>query len=286
MAGPSKRRRAGSYPNRRPQQEVSAINSSQVSLSLSRWNVYDQCPFRYQLRYVDRATPTREIVSKFLTLGSAVHAALAQYHKLGQEARTRRKLLDLLDANWVSKGFASPDEEAEFKERARKMLEQYHFDPQDRGETIMAEETLTLISRTGRGRFIGRVDRAVRHEDGSVELIDYKTGRTPDPEDADPEHRFQLLAYALLFRQRNGGKLPDAVSAYYLENNRKFTYPVTEEGVREAGAQIGQMFRDLDAATEFNPRPSARCRWDCEFFGGACTPDLEAIPEVEEWVDF
>ena len=226
--------------------------SQTLNLSLSRWNVYDQCPFRYQLRYVERATPTREVTSKYLTLGSAVHAALAQYHKLEPEARTRRKLLDLLEANWVSKGFASPEEEAEFKDRARKMLEQYHFDPQDRGETIMAEEMLALVSRSGRGRFIGRLDRAVRHADGSVELIDYKTGRTPDPEDAAPEHRFQLLAYALLFRQRNGGKLPDAVSAYYLENNHKFTYPVTEEAAREVGAKLRRC-----SATSMR-RPSSR----------------------------
>ncbi len=255
-----------------------------LKLSLSRWSVFRQCPYRYKLKYVDWVTPSREIGNKHLSFGATLHTVLAEYHRMEPSQRTLRRLFELVEQKWQSRGYASEQEEAEYKDRAQKMLQPYHFDPQDRGETLLIEETMILRSSSGRGEFSGRVDRVVRTPDGVIEIIDYKTGRYPE---ADPEvDRPQLLTYALLYRPRlKPGDLLRTASAYYLEGNRKISFPVTENGLKEAGANLAEMFRAADAEKEFAPRPSGRCRYDCEYYGEVCLPDEVAAP-VEERIDF
>lgn len=276
-----------------------------IALSLTRMNVFRHCAFRYKLKYIDWVPGRREIANKHLAFGASMHAAMAEYHRSPAEQRTLRGLLGMLEAKWDGRGYASDEEQAEWNEKGRRMLQSYHFDPQDRGDTLMVEELLRVVSASGKGEFIGRIDRVVRRPDGLVELVDYKTGRAPEgtlasaeggasggmPADERESQRLltdrqQLMTYALLFRRRNGGKPPDFVSAYYLETGKKHSYRVAEADLKEAGQHVAGLFKTIAAETEFKPQPSIRCRTDCEYFGEACTPDLDAVPEFENLIDF
>lgn len=265
--------------------------SQPITLSLTRMNVFRHCARRYKLKYVDWVPPARDVASKHVSFGASVHAALAEYHRAPPEARTLRGLLGMLEAKWDARGYASPEEQAEWREKGRQMLQAYHFDPQDRGETLLVEELMRVVSASGRGEFIGRIDRVVRRPDGRVELVDYKTGRPPrDGDEREAarlaQDRQQLMTYALLFRRRNGGRPPDVASAYYLDGAVKHSYGVGEADLKEAGAQIAAMLRAVAAETEFGLSPSVRCRTECEYFGEVCTPDLDLVAGREDLIDF
>jgi RecB family exonuclease len=123
--------------------------------------------------------------------------------------------------------------------------------------------------RAPEGRLQGRPDRVI-WRDGVPHIVDLKTCKAP--EQIDPEHRRQLLAYAYLFHARYD-LWPATASIQYVGGEMK-TIVVEPE---EAGRVVGEM---LDALTALNsvggdfealarPSPDA-CRW-CSY-KAACAP--------------
>jgi DNA helicase-2/ATP-dependent DNA helicase PcrA len=72
--------------------------------------------------------------------------------------------------------------------------------------------------------FNGRIDRIDRHPDGSIEVIDYKTGRTKTQREVDADD--QLSAYALALRD---GAVPDPETGDPLPAPARVTLYFTEE---------------------------------------------------------
>ncbi|HEX9311870.1 MAG TPA: ATP-dependent DNA helicase [Actinomycetota bacterium] len=108
----------------------------------------------------------------------------------------------------------------------------------------------------------GRIDAIFGTADSSWEVVDYKTGRVPDPEDAIS--RLQLDVYALACMEV-WRKAPEELTLTYLYLG---TDPVTEVS-REAGDLEGtrrRVVETLSAMAEgrFDPTPGPQCRW-CDF---------------------
>src|SRR5213079_2925637 len=90
------------------------------------------------------------------------------------------RLLYLFEAGWRRGGFASSDDELQYRDRAVAALARYH-ERHIRSESRPVWLERSFAFAIGAHQLRGRVDRVDRRADGGYELIDYKTGEAKGP---------------------------------------------------------------------------------------------------------
>jgi RecB family exonuclease len=174
----------------------------------------------------------------------------------------------------VKEGYTSKAHESKFFEKGKQYLAGFlreHFDP----ETIplVTEYPFTInLSRTGKGdrplKIGGKIDRVDSLPDGSIEIIDYKTGATM-PTQNDVDKNLQLSFYALAATRipfEPYGKKPDKVklSLYFLDQQEKFSTMRTQRQLDEAVDKIFNV-REAIEKSEFKCSNHMFCQNNCEF---------------------
>jgi len=126
-------------------------------------------------------------------LGSAIHAFAA---KMVQEPETtREKLIENLKSSWKLIDPESGWVSASHLESAVTMLEKFVEYHKETKREIKAAE-LKFDVKLGRARIIGTVDRLEVEADGSLFIIDFKTGITAISKE-DAKKNLQLASYQL-----------------------------------------------------------------------------------------
>src|SRR5207244_3068963 len=123
----------------------------------SRLNTWLDCPRRYRMEYLDRPKPAKGPPWAHNSLGASVHNALAAWWRLPERERTVEAAGTLLMRGWLTDGFRDEDQSAQWRERARTMVEDYvrGLDPAD--EPLGVERT--VATRTEAIAVSGRIDR-------------------------------------------------------------------------------------------------------------------------------
>jgi putative RecB family exonuclease len=256
----------------------------------SRLSTFTACPRRYRFTYLVRPTPPKGPPWAHNSLGAAVHNALRDWWLLPLSRRTPAAAGRLLDAAWISDGFADPEQSATWRIRARDWVEAYvaELDPAD--EPIGVERGVAV--RTDRLALSGRVDR-IDTRDGELVIVDYKTGRwVPDTDDA--RGSLALAVYALA-AGRTLRRPCHRVELHHLPTGTVAAHEHTEESLARQVARAEDTARDIVAAEKavaagadpdesFPVNPSTLCSW-CDFRrscpGGAQAQAKEAWAAVE-----
>ena len=182
-------------------------------LSPTKIATYLECAVKYRYIYLDKIGRYYLKAKPDYSFGSTLHQVLESFHQKGA-GQTSREVVEEYSKAWITSGYESPNQEAAYHAEGIRILEEYHSAAASRADhrikTVMAEETV----RCDMGRFIlaGRVDRVDRYPDGTLEIVDYKSGRweiTPKQVAND----LALNAYQLILRRMH----PDAraVSTIY-----------------------------------------------------------------------
>lgn len=110
-------------------------------------------------------------------------------------------------------------------------------------------------------RFVGgRIDAIYGAPDGPWEVVDYKTGKPPAPD--DPLARAQLDLYALACIEVWGKRPEELTLTYlYLATGEERSYPAADPA--ELRARV-TTWLDGIAAGAYDPTPGEHCRW-CDF---------------------
>ncbi len=129
--------------------------------------------------------------------------------------------------------------------------------------------------------FRGRADRVDLAADGTVHVVDYKTGRSDDYQDLAEDNpdqggrRLQLVVYGQAARaMRHDPDAPVRAEYWFVSSKGKFKhvgYPVTSEVVERVGRTLEQMVTGIEAGV-FPPHPTASSTSpfiECPF----CDPD-------------
>jgi RecB family exonuclease len=117
----------------------------------------------------------------------------------------------------------------------------------------------------------GRIDRMDRTADGSVAIVDYKTGKARSQEDADES--LQLSIYAMAAREKWGYPV-GALVFHNLEGNVPVVSRRSEFQLESAREQVLDAARGI-AAGNFDPKTGRHCNF-CAFRG--------LCPAQEKWI--
>lgn len=229
-------------------------------LSFSKINTFQTCPLRYKFQYIYKLA---EPLSHQLSFGQSVHNTLnAFYQELKHGVQpSLDRLKELFEKYWIPLGYTSVAHLESRKKNGFFMLENFFI--QNSKEWIIPEFlekpfTLKLPSNLS---IIGRIDRIDRLSDGTLEVIDYKTGKIKDQKEIDKD--LQLSIYALSCQQVL--KIPvSKLSLYFLEDGQKISTTRTLEQLDKTEEELISLAEAITTSS-FEPLPSPYTCQYCDY---------------------
>ena len=242
--------------------------------SHSRLGTYENCPFQYKLRYVDKVKPILgNTIESFM--GSMVHDALEWLYKLARDSNivSKEALINKYDELWIEKWkddirIVKKELTADnFKETGKNCLEMYYdrYHPFDQAITIGLEERM-IIKLPEDKKMQGYLDRLDKIADGHFSVHDYKTSsRVPPQAKADQDR--QLGLYALAVHQKYPEIKKIDLVWHYVRFDEEVRSSRTEQQLDIMVENTVNLIKDVETATDlknFPTKTSILCNW-CEF---------------------
>jgi len=232
-------------------------------LSHSQLSTFETCPLQYKYRYVLKIPVPP---SAALTFGDTMHRTIRAFYELVKEGKHPNvdTLLRLYEDHWVSVGFGAKVYEEKMKHHGIELLKEYYkkgYDPK-RIPTSLEEPFRIKITPTL--TVGGKIDRIDTLPDGTIEIIDYKTGQAPKARDVSSDP--QLTLYALSAAGEGVyKKAPEKVivSFYFFEDQTKVSAVRTKEELETAKKEIATKAEEI-SRSDFKPTPGKHCDF-CEF---------------------
>ncbi|MDP3733451.1 MAG: PD-(D/E)XK nuclease family protein [Candidatus Daviesbacteria bacterium] len=177
-----------------------------------------KCPRSYYLknRYRNPETGNRlQIASAPMTLGSLVHDAIKWYLQTNRVA-SKEDVVKQFRNHWLKYqgkrgGFCSREEEGEFGKRGLQMLDNFYKNAAVLEKNI---PSFTFLRFMLDGKIVlnGKLDFLGERPDGSLHVVDFKTG-IKDEEDSTQLHTYAILA------ESNFQKPISKISYWYLDRD-------------------------------------------------------------------
>ena len=240
----------------------SGLIPDEMTLSPSQAESYASCPRRYAL---ERRLHVGDPPSYYMEFGLLIHTVLELAEKsAGSEERrsTLAEANDVLAVEFEKYDFGSGSWRKAWRQRAEALLDQLYASwPNPDALAVLLEHPLTLeIDDT---TWYGVADRIEQNADGTVRVVDYKTGKSaPTKEEANTSIQ---LGYYLLAAAHD-----DHVGAFGAAKHAEYWHPLATsatkrvttfdptqiESVRDRLVEIAAGIRSED----WTPSPSERCR--------------------------
>jgi RecB family exonuclease len=217
-----------------------------------RFRVFDTCLLRYRYQYIDKV---RARLRPQDTAGSLVHRVLCDFFsKVPADERTAERLLAMFDEGWtaLSPRYLAMAGVDELRDQAQSQLSRF-AESWDLGAKPLATEPYFQVEAAPGSILFGRVDRIDEEADGSLHLIDYKTGTDADEVDAR-----QLRLYAIMAEQ-SLGKPVTVLSFWYLDQGETQTFEFTEEERRAARAELLTAVEKMEQTIDFPATVGPHC---------------------------
>jgi DNA helicase-2/ATP-dependent DNA helicase PcrA len=254
------------------------------TLSHSQLQAYRECPLRYAFERVYRI-PVDDTRGLF-EFGHAIHAAFEAFAIARRDARAAGNpdpdydtLKSAFDAVWRPRAYQDAQAARHYRERAEPALRRFFERELRRDAEALAFEVPFAVELGDGVRFTGVIDRIDRHRDGSIEIIDYKTGRPRTQRAVDEDD--QLTSYALALARGavadpgTRQPLPAAgrLTLYFTETDQALSTTRTAEQLEAFRALLidtAGRIRSGDFAATPGERQCGRCdyrricptRWD------------------------
>jgi RecB family exonuclease len=240
-----------------------------MRISYSSLENFKQCPLKYKFANIDKI---KESKSKEAIFGNYIHQVLKWFYQQDPRFPTLEGLLEYYYNHWPKKeeGFIWQDEheEKDYFQEGMRILEDYYKNNFPPKSMIMDLETRfeAVIDETpdepgGKHILTGVIDRIDKLPDGTMEIIDYKTGKRM-PSQNDVNTNLQLSIYALgLQRKWPKIKLEDLrLSLYFLKFNEKIETKKSQEDIENTQKKIIDLIHQIQKSS-FEPKSSPLCNW-------------------------
>lgn len=269
-----------------------------TTYSHSRVSTFENCPYQYKLRYIDKKKPEIPTTIEAF-MGDIVHQSLEDlYKKKKFKKRIAKASLikfyrDLWKKNYSEDILiAKAETENLTSENYRKMGEKFLSDYYDRMHpfeemTILGLETQDRMTLPDGNQWHVRIDKLGCDSEGNYFVCDYKTNaRMKDQEEADSDR--QLAMYSIWVKD----KFKDAKSVkliwHMLAFNKDAISERTEEQLEKLQNEIVERIKEIENATDFPTKVTALCNYcgfrsECPSFKHQAELDKkETIEEFKE----
>jgi len=163
------------------------------TLSYSQISLYQQCPLKYKLQYIEGLQPEAKW---YFSFGSTLHLCAEYFYKVQiPPPPNLKELLKFYENNWISQGYESVEKENEYRKYGRDILiEFWQINSQDFRMPIAIEHNFKLdIDGVKLRGFIDRIDKL---ESGGLSIIDYKSNKELFTKE-DLQNNLQLTLYQM-----------------------------------------------------------------------------------------
>ncbi len=240
-------------------------------LSYSDIDTFDTCPLHFKLgRLLKLPSPP----SASASFGTAIHATIKDFYAEVSFGQTPglKLMYDLLDKNWVNRGFLDKKHEKDFKEKGKIYLSGFLQQGFTKGKhPVLMEDrfSFSLKDETGAKVLVGgAIDRVDDLGDGNIEIIDYKTSANI-PTQREVDKNLQLSFYALaatMSDKKPYVKDPSKVklSLYFLDTQEKISTTRSKKQLEDA---VKEIFRAKVAIenSDFKCSGHMFCLQGCEY---------------------
>jgi putative RecB family exonuclease len=262
------------------------------ALSYTQISLYQSCPLCYKLQYIDGLEPKEK---GYFSFGTTMHNCAEYFFKVKvPPPPTLAQMLDFYERKWLSEGYESAEEEAEYKAYGRELLTKFwEIHQADFRMPIAVEHKFTID--IGSFKLTGRIDRVDKLDSGGLAIIDYKTDKELFTQEY-LDNNLQLTLYQMAVEK--SWFLPvERLTLYHFRSNTPISCPPREpERLEEARGVVLKVAEGIQAEN-FPAKESNRCPCDfpqyCPYYKHKFAPergqtdvlDEAAVPQsVERYV--
>ncbi len=228
-------------------------------LSHSSMYLFNECPRKYKFKYVDRIP---EKPRHFFSFGSSVHAALEFFYGVKSlPAPSLEQLLAAYKEHWISAGYKDPAQEQQYFEDGKQILISFHQKHvRDFALPYFVEYSFNFSVEGV--PVTGKVDRIDKLEDGTLSIVDYKTGKALAKGRVQTDG--QLTMYQLACEQLLGAKV-SRLAFYHLPSLTQQAVERHDDGLVDGLKRRITATAEAIVSEKFDPTPDeSKCRW-CDY---------------------
>ncbi len=250
-----------------------AIEGLETRLSATAVETYETCPLQFKF---EREWKLSRQIHAAAQYGAAIHRVLRTYYDSIRLNRIKsdEELLQLFQDDLAASGIQDEYQRELYLKQGLEQLRDFLVGTRSSAaaEVLHTEEWFDI--RIAGTKVAGRIDRIDRASDGTVAVVDYKTGKARSQEDADDS--LQLSIYAMAAHEKWGYNVGQLVF-HNLEGNVPVVSKRSEFQLKEARERVLAVARGI-ADGNFE----AKIDYHCNFcaFRGLCPEREKRVPNL------
>lgn len=248
------------------------------ALSYSQIAAFNNCPLQYKYRYILNISPRGKAS---LTFGKVMHGAIEafcrEYWRSGQndlfngdgkkEIPTEKRLLELYGEKWRDEWYEDKIQKEKYKKQGEKSLKVFYanFKEKPINFAIIDGEIgleYAFNANFGGTKLKGKIDRIDELADGSIRIVDYKTGEPK--EKLAKKDKEQLIIYQIIAENLLNRKVSE-LTYYYLTNGAELSFTTKDKEKDEVLERIEEIINEIKES-QFLPTPGFNCKY-CDYNG-------------------
>jgi DNA helicase II / ATP-dependent DNA helicase PcrA len=257
--------------------ELPVLAGLHTRLSASAVDTYERCGLQFKL---DRDWRLSARPAAAMQYGAAIHRILKTYFDSVNLGRPKSddELVDLFRLDLTESKIQEAYQHELYEQQGIAQLREFLASARTLPPLQVLHTEQSFEIRVGPTSVVGRIDRIDRRTDGSVAIVDYKTGKARDQENADES--LQLSLYAIAAREKWGYTV-GALIFHNLEENVPVMTTRTEAQLLAARGRVEDAARGI-ADGKFVAKPGMHCNF-CAY-RSLCPVKEKRIPHRVETV--